>query len=157
MGIFHSSKLIAAPESATAAMEQNISTFFEKQGYKVSSDRLFGGGRMVSITKGGIFKAVMGLRTSLNIKLIPQNDGILVDASVGIFGQEIIPTMITMFMFWPVILPQIWGLVKQAKLDDKAIALAEEAVGKTTLCTNCGETMMYGGNFCPACGNKIIA
>ncbi len=157
MSIFHSSKLIAAPESAVAAMEHNISNYFESQGYEVSHDRMVSGGRLVSITKGGMFKAIVGLRTSLNIRLVPQSNGIMVDASVGIFGQQAVPTLVTLFVLWPVVFAQIWGLVQQAKLDDLAIALAEEAVTQNITCPNCGAPLLLGSHFCTACGNKLSA
>ena len=157
MALFHSSKLIAAAESAIPAMEQNIVNYFTGEGYEYSSAPLCGGGRQVSITQGGIFKAILGLRTALDIKLRPQNGGVLVDASVGIFGQQVIPTMITLFVTWPVLLTQIWGLIKQSKLDDTAINLAEQAATSMHLCPHCGASMISGTHFCTACGSRLTA
>ena len=157
MAIFHSTKLIAATESAIPAMEQNIVNYFVEQGYEHSSAPLCGGGRQVSVTKGGIFKAILGLRTSLDIKLRPQNNGVLVDASVGIFGQQVIPTMITLFVTWPVLLTQIWGLIKQSKLDETAITLAEQAAITKHECPHCGASMISGTSFCTICGSKLTA
>ena len=157
MAIFHSTKLIAATESAIPAMEQNIVNYFVEQGYEHSSAPLCGGGRQVSVTKGGIFKAILGLRTSLDIKLRPQNNGVLVDASVGIFGQQVIPTMITLFVTWPVLLTQIWGLIKQSKLDETAITLAEQAATTKHECPHCGASMISGTSFCTICGSKLTA
>lgn len=156
MAIFHSSKLIAATESAIPAMEQNIVNYFTGEGYECSSTPLCGGGRQVSVTKGGVFKATLGLRTSLNIKLMPQNGGVLVDA-VGIFGQQVIPTMITLFVAWPVLLTQIWGLIKQSKIDDTAINLAEQATTTKQKCPHCGASMISGTSFCTICGSKLTA
>lgn len=157
MALFHSSKLIAATESAIPAMEQNIVNYFTGEGYEYSSAPLFGGGRQVTITKGGIFKAILGLRTALDIRLRPQNDGVLVDAGVGIFGQQVIPTMITLFVTWPVLLTQIWGLIKQSKLDDTAINLAEQAATLKQICPHCGASMISGTSFCTICGSRLTA
>ena len=157
MAIFHSSKLIAATESAIPAMEQNIVNYFTGEGYECSSAPLCGGGRQVSVTKGGIFRAILGLRTALDIRLRPQNNGVLVDAGVGIFGQQVIPTMITLFVTWPVLLTQIWGLIKQSKLDDTAINLAEQAVTTKQKCPHCGASMISGTSFCTICGSRLTA
>lgn len=86
------------------------------------------------------------------------------DASVGIFGQQAIPTVISMFFFWPVLITQIWGMVEQSNLDDKALAIAEEVAHNSSLrsssttgrfCTNCGIQVSMQDKFCPECGAKL--
>jgi len=51
-----------------------------------------------------------------------------VDAGVGIFGQQAIPTAITLLVFWPVIIAQVWNMAKEADLDDEALDVAEESL-----------------------------
>lgn len=59
------------------------------------------------------FKAVLGMRSALKVTLMHQTDGVLFDSNVGIYGQQAIPTVISMLFFWPVlIITQIWGLVR---------------------------------------------
>lgn len=171
MATYHTTKLLAATPAQTPQIAEAIRTDFEADGFEVAVDSLMSGGRDISITKGNLFKAVLGMRSALKITLTPQSDGVFFDANVGIFGQQAIPTVITMFLFWPVLLTQIWGLVQQASLDDRALAAAERAIDSTSspsslmstsstgtaqFCTSCG-TKVDGtdAKFCPNCGNKL--
>ena len=75
-----------------------------------------------------MFKAVLGLKSALKVSLIPKDNAIAFEAGIGIFGQQAIPTIISMLFFWPVLITQIWGIVQQSKLDDKALEIAEEVL-----------------------------
>ena len=171
MATYHTQKLLAATTAQIPQIADAIRADFEADGFEVAVDTLMSGGRDISITKGNLFKAVLGMRSALKITLTPQSDGVLFDANVGIFGQQAIPTVITMFLFWPVLLTQIWGLVQQASLDDRALATAERAItssvtssslmstsptGTARFCTNCG-TRIEGTDapYCPKCGSKL--
>ena len=93
------------------------------------------------------------------------------NAGIGIFGQQVIPTLVMIFVAWPVLLTQIWGLVQQSKLDDKALAIAEDVVRNSSsasqqhpysapvtenkFCTQCGTKNSPDANFCSHCGNKL--
>lgn len=136
------------------------------QGFTAKCDNYAGDIYDISLAKGNVFKAVLGMKSALKVTLTPMGNSIHIKAGVGIFGQQAIPTAITMFAFWPVLIPQIWGLVQQAKLDDKAIAIAEQAINEncmssffqdaTSFCPNCGNKINSNANFCPNCGNKIV-
>ena len=105
------------------------------------------------------------MKTALNVSLTPQSDGVLFDAHVGIFGQQIVPAAIALFLFWPVVLTQAWGLIQQSEMDDRALAAAERGVLKSSLvtasavsgryCTNCGAILPLGARTCHKCG-KIM-
>ena len=113
------------------------------------------------------------MRSALKVTLVPQTDGVLFDANVGIYGQQAIPTVISMLFFWPILITQIWGLVEQSSLDDRALALAEQAIaggtssstsassftsaynGSHKFCTNCGTKTDGTSKFCPECGAKL--
>ena len=69
----------------------------------------------ISIKKGDLFKAVLGLQTALKIRISLAH--VYVKAGVGIFGQQIIPTVLTVCVWWPFAIPQIWGMIQQNKLD----------------------------------------
>lgn len=169
MGTFNTQKLIYGDPSLIPVIAQRIETSFAAEGYAVQNQSLISGSADISITKGGIFKAVLGMKTALKVTLKPQNGGIMFNAGIGIFGQQVIPTLIMMFIAWPVLLTQIWGLVQQSKLDDKALAIAEEVVknsGATTsnqdihqsatqFCTACGKPFHTGASFCSNCGNRL--
>lgn len=165
MATFNTKKLILAPSSLIPAMGERISQSFINEGYEVTGTPLSNGGYDVSITKGGMFKAVLGMKTALKVSLTPQGGNVYFDASVGIFGQQAIPTVISMFFFWPVVITQIWGMVEQANLDDKALAIAEEVACNSSVkssastterfCTNCGTPVSPQAKFCPECGAKL--
>lgn len=170
MAAFNTKKLILAPSSLIPAMGERIAQSFINEGFEVTNTPLSNGGYDVSITKGGMFKAVLGMKTALKVSLTPQGSNVYFDAGVGIFGQQAIPTVISMFFFWPVLITQIWGMVEQAKLDDKALAIAEEVAlmspsrtssfttnNQSTIkfCTNCGSQVSSLAKFCQECGEKL--
>jgi ribosomal protein L32 len=136
----------------------------------------------VSIHNGSSFKAVLGMKTALKVVIIPMDGGIQANASVGIFGQQAIPTVISMLFLWPVLITQIWGLIRQSKLDDLALdtigealsspgggptspvgeakktarrASLSEASHSVAYCPNCGKPIPPSAKFCPACGFKL--
>lgn len=164
MGTFNTRKLLNGNPSLIPAIAARLESSFSAEGYNVDNQPLINGGADVSISKGGVFKAVLGMRTALKISLKPQNGGIVFDASVGIFGQQVIPSLIMLFVAWPVLVTQIWGLVQQSKLDDKALAIAEEVICSSKnaspepavkgFCSGCGHELQNGAMFCPYCGKK---
>ncbi len=140
---------------------------FKDDGYTTKTIQTAMLGVDISITKGGVFKSISGMKTALKIKLTPEGSGIHAEACCGIFGQQAIPTVISMLFFWPVLLTQIWGLIQQSKLDDLAMTYIDEALKSLdayaqtasnsvlgNYCPACGEKTT-GGNFCPNCGRKL--
>ena len=107
----------------------------------------------------------IGMRTALKIKLEPAGDMIRFDAGVGIFGLQAIPTAITLFVTWPVLLTQIWGLIRQSELDDKALEIAKKAIRDLAhanclqepdrRCPHDGCRIPANSAYCPYCGAKI--
>ena len=173
MGTYSKKKLLAAHSSQINSIAEAIQTDFVRDGFEVNVDTLMSGGKDISITKGNLFKAVLGMRSALKVTLIPQTEGVLFEANVGIYGQQAIPTVISMLFFWPVLITQIWGLVEQSSLDDRALALAEQAIaggatsststssftstfsGNHKFCTNCGAKLNGASKFCSNCGTKL--
>lgn len=167
MAVFNTQKLLAATAAQIPAMAESIRQDFQIDGYEVAVDTLANGGCDISVTKGGIFKAVLGMRSAMKITLTPQFDGVFFDTHVGIFGQQAIPTVITMFFFWPVLITQIWGMVSQSKMDERALAAAERVLGGNPsqmfsshvscqkFCVNCGAKITGDAKFCPECGQKL--
>ena len=121
MATFSTKKILYASSSLIPTIADRIREEFQNDGYEVAMDALSSGGYDISITKGGIFKAVLGMKTALKVTLLPQDNNIHFEAGVGIWGQQAIPTVISMLFFWPVLITQIWGMVEQSKLDDKAL------------------------------------
>lgn len=129
MSAFSTKRTLFCSTSLLPEMAGSLQEHFERDGYEVNVTELSTGGYDISITKGGVFKAVLGMKTALKITLTPLSDkSIAFEAGVGIFGQQAIPTIISMFFFWPVLLTQIWGLIQQSNLDDKAAEIVEKVI-----------------------------
>jgi hypothetical protein len=128
MGTFNSSKTFPYFVEDVAPVAQDVMDHFEQQDFEVTETNIPTGGVQVSIRKGGTFKAIIGLKTALNIKIEPVANGTTVDAGVGIFGQQAIPTAITLLVFWPVIIAQVWNMAQESNLDDEALRVAEESL-----------------------------
>ena len=128
MGTFNSTKTVPYFVEDVAPVAQDVMRHFEQQDYEVTETNIPTGGAQVSIRKGGTFKAIIGLKSALNIKIEPVANGTTVDAGVGIFGQQAIPTAITLLVFWPVLVAQVWNMAQEANLDDEALRVAEESL-----------------------------
>ena len=128
MGTFNSSKTFPYVVEDLAPVAQDVMDHFEQQDYEVTETNIPTGGVQVSIRRGGTFKAIIGLKSALNIKIEPVANGTTVDAGVGIFGQQAIPTAITLLVFWPVIIAQVWNMAQESNLDDEALRVAEESL-----------------------------
>src|SRR3954468_15994133 len=128
MGTFNSSKTFPYFVDDIAPVAQDVMDHFKEQDFEVTETNISTGGVQVSIRKGGTFKAIIGMKTALNIKIEPVANGTTVDAGVGIFGQQAVPTAITLLVFWPVIIAQVWNMAKEADLDDEALDVAEESL-----------------------------
>jgi hypothetical protein len=128
MGAFSSSRTVPHVVEDLSPVAQDVMRHFEQQEFEVTETHIPTGGVQVSIRRGGTFKAIIGLRSALNIKIEPQANGTRVEAGVGIFGQQAIPTAITLLVFWPVLVAQVWNMAQEAKLDEEALGVAEESL-----------------------------
>ena len=85
-------------------------------------------------------------------------------------NMEAIPTIISMLFFWPVLVTQLWGIIQQSNLDEKAIVVAEEsirqysgsdrmsatiAIQNRIYCTACGKMNTSAIKYCGECGEKL--
>jgi hypothetical protein len=128
MGTFNSSKTVPYFVEDVAPVAQDVMRHFESQDFEVTETNIPTGGVQVSIRRGGTFKAIIGMKTALNIKIEPVANGTTVEAGVGIFGQQAVPTAITLLVFWPVIIAQVWNMAQEANLDEEALRVAEESL-----------------------------
>lgn len=172
MAVFESSRTFFVTLKDLEPVTRDVSNHFRNQGYDVHCDRRMSGAWDVGITKSNIFKSVLGLRTALKIEIVPQDNGVFAKAGIGIFGQQAIPAIITLFIFWPVLVTQIWGLVMQSKLDDEALRVIGDSLNRHSqqfvhgsdstkgaplvvwFCTTCGGGLPVGSSFCPSCGTR---
>lgn len=165
MATFKSNKFIPTRLKDLSIVASEVKEYFGNNGYIVSvEDHAMG--CFISISKGGMFKAVLGMKTALNIDIKLQPGGVSASAKVGIFGQQLVPSMISLFIAWPILVTQITGLVSQAKLDDEALDVIEQSIRKLELnssvtdyntiiyCTACGNGLKAESKFCSECGEK---
>ena len=125
MGAFSTKKTLYGDTARIPQVAEQIRQAFVNEGYEVRIEDPANGQR-IFISKGGLFKAALGLRTALEITMKPDKAGnIAFEAGISVVKQQLIPTLITMFVFSPVVIAQVWGMVKQSKLDEKALAIAE--------------------------------
>ena len=169
MATFNTKTTLYGSPSLIPDIANRIQAQFQCEGYEVSMDLLSSGGYDISITKGGVFKAVMGMKTALKVTLLPQGGNIYFEAGIGIWGQQAIPTVISMLFFWPVLITQIWGMVEQSKLDDMALQIAEKVIAENAMspkniankatdsifCTSCGAKISKSSKICGCCGVKL--
>ena len=166
MGIFKASKELGITVRDLGPVAEAVMQHFRDQGYEVSGERTLLQGWDISLHKGNAFRAVLGLQSALKIQIETAGTMTQVKVGVGIFGQQAIPTTISMLVFWPVLVTQIWGMVSQARLDQEAIDIVEQelkrcadvssgSVGEGlhhSFCTACGGQLNTGMRFCPHCG-----
>ena len=128
MGAFSIKKKLYGNSQNIPSVAEQIRKEFVAEGYEVRIAEP-STCQEIYITKGGLFKAILGLRSALKITMEPSRDGnIDFYAGVSIVKQQLIPTIITMTLFSPVVIAQIWGMIKQSKLDEKALEIAERTL-----------------------------
>jgi hypothetical protein len=153
MGVFKSSKTFDTTVPDLAPVAHAVMDHFRGKGFEVAGHRTILQGWDIDIHKGGAFQAVVGLKTALKIRIETAGASTKVEAGVGIFGQEAIPTAISMIVFWPVLVTQIWGIVQQSKLDEEAL----EAVAKALQAPDGGAAMAKAPRFCHECRAGLAA
>jgi hypothetical protein len=172
LSAFSSAKSIPIAVSDLAPVANDVVQHFQQKGYETTSLRTITGGWDVNITKGGMFKAVVGTKSALKIEITPGNNQTNVTAGVGIFGQHAVPIAVAVILdsvFWPLMAAQIFGLVRQAHLDDEAIACVEDSLKihatqntvpanstpKQRFCVECGTANAPDALICTQCGVKL--
>lgn len=156
MGPFKSKKVIYGNPSRIPYIAEEIRKSFTADKYEVRIvDPSLG--NEIYITKGGMFKAALGLRSAMKVSMKPSRDSYIdFEASISIVKQQLIPTLITVCMFSPVVIAQIWGIIRQSKLDEKALEVAENIIYRNNKnigriyesykdysIYNCGEDMLF--------------
>ena len=68
MGTFNSSHTVPYVVEDYGPVAQDVMRHFESQDYEVTETGVLMGGVQVSIRRGGTFKAIIGLKTALNIR-----------------------------------------------------------------------------------------
>lgn len=171
MAMFNSIKIFPIVVDDLEPIANDVVEHFKKQEFEVETEQTITGGWDISLAKGNMFKAVLGMKTALKVSIEPSQSITTAKAEIGIFGTQAIPTLISLFVLWPVLITQIWGMVKQSNLDDEALECVEASLkahapaafgqsgglADSVFCTGCGAKIQTPAKFCPECGAKITA
>jgi hypothetical protein len=162
LSVFRVTKLVPATTADLAPVAQAVMKHFADQDYEVSGDQTGPQCWEIGIHKGGTFQAIIGLKTALRIRIETIGASTQVNAGIGLLESQGISTAVSMLACWPVLVTQTWGLVKQSKLDEEAITVAEKALlainavnGSAHFCQECGTAVDAEAAFCPACGVRV--
>jgi hypothetical protein len=163
VGVFKSERRFWTEVTDLRPAVDQVTAHFRAKNYTVASMETGAGAWDVDITKTGVFRTVAGLRTALKLRLEPEPGSVLARAGVGILGQLALPTVITMFVFWPIAVTQVWGVIRSAKVDDEALSVLERALERpsspapipaSARCPSCGGPNA-GGLYCTECGAPL--
>lgn len=142
MGLFKTSQIYHDVLPYVDRAANDLLNSFKKEGYNVRGQKLANDEWDISINKGNWIEVAVGLSSALKIKLTPTSLHIHAEAGVGVLGQQVIPTLLAYTIFWPIVLAQVWGLIKQSALDEKALTILHESferyAGKTVIVKKLG-------------------
>ncbi len=110
MSLTNSSRKYATDLRDVSVIMSECAEHFEWRGYSVQTEKTTAGG-FISLTKGGVFETIAGLKTGLNITITRIADDLEVKMEVGIFGKQSRPTAIAGLGFVPVHILQRFGRI----------------------------------------------
>jgi hypothetical protein len=130
MGLLSTTRSFPLPEKPVdlSLVAQDVMAHFREQGYRVAGEERLGGGWHVSLAKGNVFASLAGLSTALKVDITRDPDAITAKTSIGIFGQQALPAAVSMLVYQPLVLAQVWGIVQQYRLDDEALRAVERSL-----------------------------
>jgi hypothetical protein len=169
VGLFKSERLFPTDVTDLEPIALNVATHFQGRGYEVVHQHTAAGAWDIDITRTGVFRSVSGMRTALKVRIEPAVGGVVARAGIGILGQQALPTVVSMVVFWPVLVTQVWGAVQSSKLDDEALRVVADSLTPamaapaqaaalapaTPVCPACGTTLSGTGKFCTGCGARL--
>lgn len=157
MSSFSTSKRYKATATFIPYAIDRIRESFSADGFEVNQRAGSYNQAILEVTKGDLFKKAVGLKQGLEITFETDGDFVNVDAKGTVLKDQAIASTLTLLVAWPVLIPQIIGLIKQAGLDDKAIGIIDTAHAhfeneQPTFCTHCGGRITDNPTTCPHCG-----
>src|SRR5262245_34211159 len=161
-----------------AGLADAVQRHYSQQGYLTTAQPTATGGWHLTLTKGGNMAAFVGLRTILTIDLVPRPGAVHARVGAPGFTPQLVPILVgavlmffTLCLWAPVLVLGIVGAVRQAKLDDEAMAFVTHALpylaaapavqpvagpaafaALPTSCVQCGQPLPDGALFCVQCG-----
>ena len=164
MGLLSSTRFFPVQDVDLERLAQDVMAHFRADGYRVAGERTLAGAWHISLSKGNIFKMIAGMSTALKLDLERSPGGVTAKTSVGLFGQQAVPTALSLVVYPPLVLAQVWGLVQQHKLDEAALMCVEQRLYASTAksATSGARTATVQATihevtlrFCPKCGRRL--
>lgn len=160
MGTFSTSKLYTAGQELIPLACREIKKSFESEGFEYSVKSESYNQTVVIVTKGNLVKQAVGLKQGLEISFSYSDGTVSVEAKGTVLKDQAIASAITLLVTWPVLIPQIIGMINQSKLDEKVIEAVDKAykecvMEKKVFCTHCGQEVTGVDGRCPNCGNIL--
>jgi len=160
MGTFATTKNFKASQEFIPFACSKIKNAFESEGFEYSVKSESYNKTVISVTKGNLVKQVVGLKQGLEIGFSYGDGNIFVNANGTVIKDQAIASALMLFVAWPVLIPQIIGLINQSKLDEKAMVVVEAALNEYNkeqpiFCTHCGHIVNGVDGKCPKCGNIL--
>lgn len=142
------------------AIEKIQEAFCIEDGYSLQRKEGTLNKTIVEISKGNWFGNALGLGQYLEISFSKEGEDIQVHAKGDILKKQALPSFLSGFVFRPILIPQVIGLVRQARFDDAAMAVIESAyqaylLDTVSYCPHCGRRIIGNPGRCPGCGSII--
>lgn len=121
---FRSSKEIKGDKLLIPCIAERIIEVFKADGYEADCKQN-GNHYEILLSNGGLVKAASGFKTALKVNIHPKNGNIHIDADIdyATLFEGPVPSIPTL------------GTIKQSKLDDKAVEIAEKVVAEEKIVT----------------------
>jgi len=160
MGTFSTSKYYTAGQELIPLACREIKKTFESEGFDYSVKSESYNQTVVIVSKGNLVKQAVGLKQGLEITFAHSDGTVSVEAKGTVLKDQAIASAITLLVAWPVLIPQIIGLINQSKLDEKVIVAVDTAhqeccKKKKVFCTHCGHEVTGVDGRCPNCGSLL--
>ncbi len=160
MSTFSTSKSYEVSSSFIPYAIERIRETFSAEGFDINQKGESINKTVLEVTKGNLVKKVVGLKQGLEISFETNGRYINVEAKGTVLKDQAIASTITLLLAWPVLIPQIIGLINQAGLDDKAIGIIDTAHAnfineQPSFCTHCGGKVKGNQKSCPHCGAQL--
>lgn len=160
MSTFCTSKRYEVSSTFIPYAIERIRETFSAEGFDINQKGESINKTVLEVTKGNLVKKAIGLKQGLEITFETNGRYIDVEAKGTVLKDQAIASTITLLLAWPVMIPQIIGLINQAGLDDKAIGIIDTAYAtftneQLTFCTHCGGRVTGNPTSCPHCGAQL--
>ena len=126
----HKTFEVAVPVEVLEKIRKYLDDHYSAEGFTVESTISDDGNQLTLwATKSDLFRTIAGLTAAIKIDVFHDASEVHVVAGIGANGQHLIPTLVGAVLFWPIAVTGGWGMIKQLKMDDKAVDMVAHVLG----------------------------